>query len=220
MAAGGGDPVAACHIRTGVSGGMPGECPSLVSTSAPAEADVDDRVRAMTREQLVVLWQRRWRQPPPKGISRRLLECNAAWLIQAGGQGGVGAAMRRRLNELVETGEDDHGTSDVPRKPMSRPKVSRRPLRPGSRLVRQWQGRTHVVDVVEGGFNYYGRTYSSLTAIAFEITGAHWSGPRFFGLNRSKTDSGAERSTRRMQAAASGANLGPSDSSAEGGRDV
>lgn len=216
LAAGGDDPVAACHIRTGARGGPP----PPASTSAPAVADVDDRVREITREQLVVFWQRRWRRSPPKGISRRLLECNAAWLLQAEGQGGVGAATRRRLNELAEAREDGDGRAEAVRTSASRPKASRRPLRPGSRLIRQWQGRTHVVDVIEGGFRYDGRAYSSLTAIAFEITGARWSGPRFFGLNRSKTDSGSGRSMRGVPAAAPEATSYPSSSSGEDGPDA
>ncbi|PJK28001.1 DUF2924 domain-containing protein, partial [Minwuia thermotolerans] len=133
------------------------------------------------------------------------------------GQGGVGAATRRRLNELAEAGDDGNWGTDAARKPVSRPKVPRRPLRPGSRLIRQWQGRTHVVDVVDDGFSYDGRTYSSLTAIAFEITGARWSGPRFFGLNRSKTDLPTGRSTRGAPAAAPQVSPHPS---AEDGPDV
>jgi hypothetical protein len=58
--------------------------------------------------------------------------------------------------------------------------------RPGARLVRDWRGRTHTVVVTEDGFEYAGKTYSSLSKIAQAITGAHWSGPRFFGLNRSE----------------------------------
>jgi hypothetical protein len=58
-------------------------------------------------------------------------------------------------------------------------------LRPGARLVREWRGRTYTVIVTEDGFGYAGKTFSSLTTIAGVITGAHWSGPRFFGLNRS-----------------------------------
>ena len=54
--------------------------------------------------------------------------------------------------------------------------------RPGTRLVREWNGRTHIVDVSEDGFVFDGKTYRSLSAIAKRITGAHWSGPRFFGL--------------------------------------
>ncbi len=52
----------------------------------------------------------------------------------------------------------------------------------GSRFVREWNGRNHVVDAVEGGFLWNGRTYRSLSAVAKAITGAQWSGPRFFGL--------------------------------------
>lgn len=58
-----------------------------------------------------------------------------------------------------------------------------RPLpQPGTRLLREWNGRQHFVDVVDGGFVLDGKTYRSLSAIARQITGARWSGPRFFGL--------------------------------------
>ena len=57
-------------------------------------------------------------------------------------------------------------------------------LKQGARLVREWHGRTHTVTVTEDGFEYGGTTYPSLTKIAKKITGAHWSGPRFFGLVR------------------------------------
>ncbi|ANK82648.1 MAG: hypothetical protein TEF_18975 [Rhizobiales bacterium NRL2] len=139
----------------------------------------------MSRDELAVLWQRRWRRPPPKGLSRRLLEYNAAWLLQAEAQGGLTAATQRRLDTLASASQSNgdgaaegrrhHGNDDR--------RTPRRALRPGSRLVRQWQGRSHVVEVIVGGFAYRGRSYTSLTAIAFEITGARWSGPRFFGLN-------------------------------------
>jgi hypothetical protein len=52
----------------------------------------------------------------------------------------------------------------------------------GTRLVREWNGKTHHVDVVQSGFVWNGGRYGSLSAIAREITGARWSGPRFFGL--------------------------------------
>ena len=53
--------------------------------------------------------------------------------------------------------------------------------------MREWRGRTHTVQVTEDGFEYDGKPYSSLSKIAHAITGAHWSGPRFFGLNRKPT---------------------------------
>jgi hypothetical protein len=57
-----------------------------------------------------------------------------------------------------------------------------RNLEPGSQLVREWQGEMHVVDVIEGGYRWQGERYASLSAVAREITGTRWSGPRFFGL--------------------------------------
>ena len=156
---------------------------------------IDTRVRAMSRDELAVPWQRRWRRPPPKGISRRLLECNAAWLLQAEAKGGLAAATRRRLDAL---GGARRSSSDSAVEGQGHPgKVDgttpRRKLCPGSRLVRQWQGRSHVVEVIEGGFTFEGRSYTSLTAIAREITGARWSGPRFFGLNAPAPERNATR---------------------------
>jgi len=58
-------------------------------------------------------------------------------------------------------------------------------LKPGGRLIREWNGTTHLVDVVNGGFLWNGQRYASLSPIARGITGARWSGPRFFGLKRS-----------------------------------
>jgi hypothetical protein len=58
----------------------------------------------------------------------------------------------------------------------------RKAIEPGVRLVRDWNGRTHVVDVIDGGFVLDGKNYRSLSAVARRITGTRWSGPRFFGL--------------------------------------
>jgi len=60
--------------------------------------------------------------------------------------------------------------------------------------VREWRGRTHTLSVTNDGFEYAGKAYASLTKIAHEITGAHWSGPRFFGLHR-KQETGRSRSS-------------------------
>jgi len=63
-------------------------------------------------------------------------------------------------------------------------------LKAGARLIREWRGRTHTVTVMEDGFEYAGTNYLSLTKIARKITGAHWSGPRFFGLQSKDNDRG------------------------------
>ena len=61
-------------------------------------------------------------------------------------------------------------------------------LKPGSKLIRTWRGQTHTVQVLENGFEHQGQHYASLSKVAESITGAHWSGPRFFGL-RDRTGS-------------------------------
>ena len=66
-------------------------------------------------------------------------------------------------------------------------------LKPGARLMREWRGSTHTVVVTENGFEYAGEVFPSLTRIAHAITGAHWSGPRFFGLIRKRTSKGQLR---------------------------
>ena len=74
--------------------------------------------------------------------------------------------------------------------PSIRP-LSRKPL-PGSEFVRTWNRRTYRVVVMEKGFAWEGRTYSSLSEIAFAITGTKWNGPRFFGLRSPSSKSEAE----------------------------
>jgi Protein of unknown function (DUF2924) len=63
---------------------------------------------------------------------------------------------------------------------------------PGTRLLRERGGRTHTVIVLDDGFAYDGERYRSLTEIARRITGAHWSGPRFFGLRKAAAQPGAK----------------------------
>ena len=71
-------------------------------------------------------------------------------------------------------------------------------VRSGARLLREWRGRTHTVIITDDGFEYAGKIYASLTRIAHEITSAHWSGPRFFGLNRKQDTDGSGSSDRRL----------------------
>jgi len=129
---------------------------------------------ALTAPQLRTEWRRLYRYQPPR-MSRDLLVRSIAYRMQALAYGGLSKATQRRLIALTKELRANGGISDPgPR------------ARPGSRLVREWRGRTHTVVVREDGFEYAGKPYSSLSKIAQAITGAHWSGPRFFGLNRSK----------------------------------
>ena len=87
-------------------------------------------------------------------------------------QGGLRQATKRKLATLAKSLRTTGRVGQMP-------SLS---LKPGARLVREWHGRTHIVSVAEDGFEYAGASYTSLTQIAKKITGAHWSGPRFFGL--------------------------------------
>ena len=118
-------------------------------------------------------WRRLFRRDAPR-LSRDQMIRVIAYRIQENAFGGLPNAVERRLAKLTGTFKSE-GRIVAP----SPPKV-----KPGARLIREWHGRTHVAAVVDGGFEYQGKTFPSLTAIAVEITGAHWSGPRFFGLVR------------------------------------
>ncbi len=88
--------------------------------------------------------------------------------------GGLSAAAKRKLRDFAEQLETGDGTAFDPGIV----------LKPGAKLLREWGGDTYVVIALEDGFEFEGRRYRSLTKIARVITGAHWSGPRFFGLKR------------------------------------
>ncbi len=128
-------------------------------------------------------WRRLYRAHPPKRVARDLLLLGVAWKIQEQAYGGLGAAIRRRVADLAETLERD---GDVTRSRVAR-------LKPGAKLVREWRGETHTVIVGEEGFEWRGCHWRSLSVIAREITGGHWSGPRFFGLKgKANTSTGGD----------------------------
>jgi hypothetical protein len=124
-------------------------------------------------QDLRVAWRELHRTGPPQGLSRDLLIRALAHRLQEQTHGGTSRAQRRRLQTLAREFEKGSGSSD--------PGIV---LRTGTTLVRQWRGHTHTVLVREDGFEYEGQHYRSLTVIAERITGAHWSGPRFFGLTK------------------------------------
>ncbi len=115
----------------------------------------------------------------------RTLELGVAWKMQERVLGGLSAATKRQLAELARSMATK---SDLA-------KARTVTLRPGARLVRDWGGETHEILIVEDGFLWRGKTWRSLSAIAREMTGTHWSGPRFFGLTGAKTKSVAAADT-------------------------
>jgi hypothetical protein len=129
------------------------------------------RITVVTnREKTLDDWRAVFRPPPPKYLSKDLMHSILAWERQAVKNGGLSNEVRRVLKEI-----------DRPQKT-----VPPAELKQGVTLVREWNGRTYQVNVHETGFKMDGKDYTSLSAIAQKITGAKWSGPRFFGLNTKK----------------------------------
>lgn len=106
----------------------------------------------------------------PDPLFRRL----TAQMLQERRYGDVPAIVRRELARLAEA--EPEATDK------SRPPVMPIQLSDGTRLIREWNGRTIEVLVRDDAFEWEGQTYNSLSRIAREVTGAHWSGPRFFGM--------------------------------------
>ena len=143
-------------------------------SDTPAHADVEHRLAGLadlsTRD-LRAEWQRLYRAASPR-LSRDLLIRAVAYKLQEQAKGGPNAALKRRLRTLAGQRAAGNGLTAA----------SATSLKPGARLIREWRGQTHTVAVTEDGFEYDGERFRSLSQIAKRITGAHWSGPRFFGL--------------------------------------
>jgi len=121
-------------------------------------------LEAMDRLALLAVWKTIFESDAPKGISQPFLRHFLAFEVQMRSSG-------RLPKEVLRLRK----TTDALSVPMQQPQT-------GTRFVREWQGRTHVVEKTDTGFRWNGQTYRSLSAIARMITGARWSGPRFFGL--------------------------------------
>jgi Protein of unknown function (DUF2924) len=130
-----------------------------------------NRLRSLALDELRCEWRHLYHAEPPQ-ISCDLLVLGLGYRLQEIDQGGLGKATRRKLKTIARSLRKTGRVGPTPSLA----------LKPGARLVREWRGRTHIVTATEDGFEYAGTSYPSLTKIAKKITGAHWSGPRFFGL--------------------------------------
>lgn len=128
------------------------------------------------------LWEQAHGTLPPRGLGRELLARGISWKEQEKLHGGMPPTLKRELARLAEQ-LDQSGDLDVERQ------LS---LKAGTRLVREWQGRTCHVTVLPDGFLFEDRRYASLSQIARSITGTKWSGPRFFGLRQRSRAAAAE----------------------------
>lgn len=143
-------------------------------------------LEALDRAELGDRWTSVVKRPPPKSASRVFLLRALSYELQFKHASSLSKADQKVLRGSLR----DQGAGSVSAKcsaevasksSRSKPRIA---LVPGSRLVREWNGRPYTVSVIEEGFVYKDKVWKSLSAIAKDITGAHWSGPRFFGLNK------------------------------------
>ena len=138
--------------------------------------NIDDLI-TMSPPELRAAWRDQFRKPAPE-IGPDLLRRGLAWKIQARVNGGLTTSTRKAIEkaqaQLARKGSVASSPDLV--------------IKPGTRLVREWHGKTYHVLVLDDGFEHEGRQYESLSQIARAITGAHWSGPRFFGLRKQTSE--------------------------------
>ena len=135
---------------------------------AAIEAEIA-HLRSLARDAARRHWRVVFGRTPPADLSRDMLRRMIAWRLQERAFGGLDTESLRFLAGLAR-----HGSSP------------RRRLKPGTVLVRDYQGQRYTVTVASDGFDWQGTIYPSLSAIARAITGTAWSGPRFFALARPK----------------------------------
>ncbi len=134
------------------------------------------RLRGLDVGKLRARWHTIFRRVAPPHLPRHLLFRILAYRLQADQFGDLDADIRRVLDRMGFEAADGFGrlVADLNR--------SRTELRPGTLLTREWGGHLQQVMVLPDGFTWNGKTYQSLSKVAFAITGSRWNGPRFFGL--------------------------------------
>lgn len=136
-------------------------------------------LEVLDREACLKHWRKHFHHEPPRYVSVEFMRKVFAYEAQVATFGGHSKAVRNVLKaclkDTARSGKPKAGATVIP---------SPATLRPGTHLVREWNGRMYQVEVTADGFQMDGKPYGSLSAIARKITGTPWSGPRFFGLAR------------------------------------
>jgi hypothetical protein len=145
--------------------------PKISVDASAVEAEVA-RIATMNKADLRSVWRIKYKSDPPRAFGPDLLRRSLAYRVQEDVFGGLPARTKRELDHLIAL---------LSKKPTSRIELPRR-IRPGAVLIREWKDKVVRVTVVENGFLFEGKTFSSLSEIALLITGTKWNGPRFFGL--------------------------------------
>ncbi len=131
-------------------------------------------MEAANINELRTTWRTLFNQEPPFRARQDFMQGHIAWAIQAKEHGGLKRKASNQLKQLMDDlrkGEELKADQSLT-------------VKPGTKLIRQYQGERHEVIVVEDGFRYQGKSYNSLSSIAREITGTRWNGRVFFGVKK------------------------------------
>jgi hypothetical protein len=140
------------------------------------EAEIE-RLPSLSLPDLRQRWKMLFGHPAPKSLRRNFLARALAYQMQVEAYGGLSATTKRRLREIASAVRN--GDASVV--------IGGNRIKPGTQMIRQWQSTTHTVTALAAGFEWNGRTYKSLSAVANAITGTNWNGFVFFGIKRAPT---------------------------------
>jgi Protein of unknown function (DUF2924) len=157
----------------------------VIDPAVPDQASLDNeiaRLRGLDVGVLRARWHTVFRRRAPPHLPRHLLFRILAYRLQADRLGDLDADSRRLLDRI---GSGSPAGIDRLVADLNRPRTE---LRPGTLLRREWDGHLQQVMVLADGFSWNGKTYPSLSKVAFAITGTRWSGPRFFALDKPSSE--------------------------------
>ena len=146
----------------------------VIDPALPDRASLDNeiaRLRGLDVGQLRARWHTVFRRRAPPHLPRHLLFRILAYRLQADQLGDLDAGSQRLLDRIGSGSLDETDRLK-----------SRTELKPGTLLTREWDGHLQQVIVLADGFSWNGKTYPSLSKVAFAVTGSRWNGPKFFGL--------------------------------------
>lgn len=131
------------------------------------------RLPDLSLEELRSRWKALFGNTAPRSLRRRFLARAVGYQMQVEAYGGLSASTKKRLRAIARAVRQ--GSPDA---------AGMRTIRPGTQILRQWRDQTHTVTALNDGFEWDGKTYKSLSAIAKQITGTSWNGYSFFGIKR------------------------------------
>ena len=155
----------------------------MIDPAVPNRESLDieiARLRGLDVGGLRARWHTVFRRRAPPHLPRHLLFRILAYRLQVDHVGDLDPDTRRLLDRSGDPVEIGRLAADRNHR--------RTELRPGNLLVREWNGQMQRVMVLADGFAWNGKTYRSLSKVAFAITGTRWSGPRFFALDKPRTE--------------------------------